>query len=167
MKECNINNSTSFNKLCARNEHNDSNESYILQNKEIKNVQNNNNTNINCDIVSTNDNSTKIHEINLENHNSFTNSNNLIVMENEKCKKEVYTFYKNLKLEIEKFDYLNDQPSVKHIAHLEIEASKKKELEQIVAEFESKRINSPNPFSFIAELKTFISDLDINSKHDN
>jgi len=135
-----------------------------LQNKEINNFQNNNNNaNTDCDIVRTNDDPTKIHEIRLEENNSLPNSNDLLIIERETCKKGVYQLYQNLKSKIEKFN-LNDQSPVKHIAHLEIEASKKKELEQIVAEFENKRINSPNPFSFIAELKKCIHDLDINFK---
>lgn len=156
MKECNIDDIT--NKL----EHGESNS---LQNKEINNLENNNNANTDCDVVCTNDNPTKIHKIHLEENNSLANSNNLLV-KRETCKKEVYQFYQNLKSEINKFN-LNDQSPVKHIAHLEIEASKKKELEQIVTEFENKRINSPNPFSFIAELKKCIHDLDINLKYDN
>lgn len=159
MKECNIDHITNFNK----SEHEESNS---LQNKQINNLQNNNNVNTDCDIVCTNDNPTKIHEMNLKENNYLANSNDLLVMERETCKKEVYQFYQNLKSEIEKFN-LNDQSPVKHIAHLEIEASKKKELEQIVAEFENKWINSPNPFSFIAELKKCIHDLDINFKYDN
>lgn len=95
----------------------------------------------------------------MKNQNSFTNLNVFLVNKNKiKCEKEINQFYQNIKSEIEKFNDFNDQSSIKHIAHLEIEASKKKELEQIVAEFESKRIISPDPFSFIAELKTFIHD---------
>ncbi|XP_027854379.1 gem-associated protein 5 isoform X3 [Aphis gossypii] len=94
------------------------------------------------------------------NINNSTNFNELCTVNKNKIKfeKEINQFYQNIKSEIEKFNNFNDQSSIKHIAHLEIEASKKKELEQIVAEFESKRINSPDPFSFIAELKTFIHD---------
>lgn len=165
MKECNIDKSTNFNKVYGDKEQEESkNFRMSVQYKEINNLQNSNNTNTDCDVVCTNDNSTKIQEINLEKNKSLTNSNDLFVMESEKCKNEVYQFYQNLKSEIEKFDCLNDQSPVKHIAHLEIEASKKKELEQIVSEFENKRINSPNPFLFIAELKTFIHDFDINFK---
>jgi hypothetical protein len=167
MKECNIDNSTNVNDLCAHKDQEESNDYCIsLQSKEINNLLNNN-TNKNCDTAYTNDNSTKINEANLEKQNSCTNSKDLLVKENEKCKKEIYQFYQNIKSEIEKFNHPNDQSPVKHIAHLEIEASKKKELEQIVVEFESKRINSPDPFSFIAELKTFIYDFCINLKCDN
>jgi len=79
----------------------------------------------------------------------------------EKCKIEVHQFIQYLELELKKFyGYLNDQPVVKHVAHLEIEASKKKDLELVVAEFENKRINSPDPFLLLGELKTFIRDFD-------
>jgi len=97
----------------------------------------NNNTNISCDIVCIND------------------------IDSEKYKAEVHQFCQNLKSELSKFNnFLNEPTTVKHVAHLEIEASKKKELENIVAEFENKRISSPNPFSFVAELKTFIRNYD-------
>lgn len=69
----------------------------------------------------------------------------------------MYKLRESLKSELEKVKCsLNDSKTVKHVAHLEFEASKKKDLENIVMEFESKRINSPDPFSFSAELKTFI-----------
>jgi len=128
----------------------------LSQNKETNNYQNNN-TNINCDIVCTNGNLTKIMH-NKENLSTscisnYDNSNN----SSEKCEAEVYQFYQNLKSQLSKFNYFLNEPTlVKHVAHLEIEASKKKELENMVTEFENKRINSPNPFSFLAELKTFI-----------
>lgn len=74
-----------------------------------------------------------------------------------RCKTAVQQLYQSLKSELENNNcFLNDSNTVKHVAHLEIEASKKKELENIVMEFESKRINSPDPFSFSTELKTFI-----------
>lgn len=132
-----------------------------LQDKEINNCLNNN-SNKHCDIVCTNVNLSH-HEINLKNlpdQDSF--NSNLNDLKEIKCKlynKDIHQFCQNLKLELEKFDYLlNDQPTIKHIAHLEIEASKKKDLENVVTEFENKRINSPNPLVFIAELKTFICD---------
>lgn len=158
MEECNINNSTNINELCTGKDKEKSNDSCMsLQSKKKKKL--NNNTNKNCDIVNAINISTKINEVNLEKQNSFTNLNNFLVNNNKiKFEKEINQFYQNIKSEIEKFNDFNDQSSIKHIAHLEIEASKKKELEQIVAEFESKRINSPDPFSFIAELKTFIHD---------
>uniref|UniRef100_A0A2H8TR50 Gem-associated protein 5 n=1 Tax=Melanaphis sacchari TaxID=742174 RepID=A0A2H8TR50_9HEMI len=164
MKECNINSSINFNKLCVEKDQEKSNDCISLQNKEINNLLNN--TNKNGDIIHTN-NETKINEVNLEKQNSFTNLDDKLVMQKIKFKKKIYQFYQNIKSEIENLNCLNDQSSVKYIAHLEIEASKKKEFEQIVAEFESKRINSPNPFLFIAELKTFIHDFDINFKSDN
>jgi len=163
MKECNIYNITNCNKL-EQEELNDC--CMSIQNKEINNLQNNNNANTDCDIVCTNDNSTKIHELHLEKNNSFENKNDLVVMEREKCKVEIFQFYQNLKTEIEKFNLIEQLP-VKYVAHLEFEASRKKELEQTVAEFENKRIDSPNPFSFIAELKTFIHDLEINFINEN
>lgn len=159
MKECNID-ITDCNKL-EQEESNDC--SMSIQNEEINNLQNNNNANTDCDIVCTHDNSTEIH---LEKNNSFENMNDLLVMEREKCKAEIYQFYQNLKTDIEKFNLIEPESPIKYIAHLEIEASKKKKLEQIVAEFENKRIDSPNPFSFISELKTFIHDLEINFKYD-
>lgn len=159
MKECNIDNITDCNKL-EQEESNDC--CMLIQNKEIHYLQNNNNAITDCDIVCTNDDSTKVHEIN----NSFENTNDLLVMEREKCKAEIYQFYQNLKTEIDKFNLIEPESPVKYIAHLEIEASKKKELEKIVTEFENKRIDSPNPFSFIAELKTFIHNLEINFKYD-
>lgn len=167
MKECNIDNNTNCNMLCEQEESNDCIMS--LQNKEMNNLQNNN-INTTCDIDCTNDNSTKLllEETNSSDiHNTCTNSNDSLVVEHERCKKEVYKFYQYLKSELEKFDYLNDQSPIKHIAHLEIEASKKKEHEQIVADFENKRINSPNPFSFLAELKTFVHDFAIDIQFDN
>lgn len=79
----------------------------------------------------------------------------------EKCKTEAHQLIQYLELELEKFyGYSNGQPVVKHVAHLEIEASKKKDLELVVAEFENKRINSPHPFLFLGELKTFIHNFD-------
>lgn len=91
----------------------------------------------------------------------FLNLNDIILVEKEKCKKEVYHFIQYLKIKLEKFnDFLVDQPVVKHVAHLEIEASKKKNLENFVAEYESNCINSPNPFLFIADLKKFICSFD-------
>lgn len=158
MKECYINNSTNFNELCTGKYKEKSNESCMsLQSKKEKKT--NNNTNKNYDIVNAINISTKINEVSLEKQNSFINLNNFLVNKNKiKFEKEINQFYQNIKSEIERFNDFNDQSSIKHIAHLEIEASKKKELEQIVAEFESKRINSPDPFSFIVELKTFIHD---------
>lgn len=91
----------------------------------------------------------------------FSNLNDIVLVEKEKCKKKVYQFIQYLKTELEKFnDVLIDQPVVKHVAHLEIEASKKKNLENFVAEFEGSRINSPNPFLFVADLKTFTCSFD-------
>jgi len=157
MKECNINNSTNFNELSTSKDKEKSNDSCMSLQSKKKKTKLNNKTNKNCNIVNVINISTKINEVNLETQNSFTNLNNILVNKNKiKFEKEINQFYQNIKSEIEKFNDFNNQSSIKHIAHLEIEASKKKELEQIVAEFESERINSPDPFLFIAELKTFI-----------
>jgi hypothetical protein len=133
----------------------------FLQNKEVLNCQNNN-FNKSCDITFDIINSTKVVssiEKNSSELNGCSNLNNSNEKESE-CKRIVYEFYQNLKLEIDKFNHiLNDQPSVKHISHLNIEASIKKELENTVMEFENKRINSPNPFPILVELKTFINQL--------
>lgn len=131
-------------------------------NNEMDNYQNNN-TNISCDIVCTNGSLTKImyNKVNSDTSCS-SNSDNLIDIDSEKCKTEVHQFYQNLKSELDKLNHFFKEPTttIKHVAHLEIEASKKKELENIVAEFEKKRISSPNPFLFVAELKTFIHNYD-------
>lgn len=147
----------------ASNDKQESNDCCTLpQNKEINNCLNNN-SNEQCDIICTNVNLSSHHELNLKNSLDQNSYNSNFNDPNEiKCKpyiKDVHQFCQNLKLELEKFNYLlNDQPTIKHIAHLEIEASKKKELENVVTEFENKRINSPSPFVFITELKTFICD---------
>lgn len=91
----------------------------------------------------------------------FSNVNDIDLVEKEKCKKKVYQFIQYLKIELEKFnDFLIDQPVVKHVAYLQIEASRKKNLEKFVTEYESNRINSPNPFLFVADLKTFTCSFD-------
>lgn len=117
----------------------------------------NNNINENCNIVCTNGNST-----NLMNSPDHDPCSDYVDVENEKCKKEVNQFYQNLKSEFEKFcNNSSNRSPIKHIAHLEIEASKKKELENIVINFLNKRIDSPNPYIFIAELNMFIHDFEI------
>lgn len=84
-----------------------------------------------------------------------------VMLEIEKCKKEMIQFLQKLKIEFEKYlNLLSDSTTVKHVAHLEIEASKKKELENIVTEFEKRRISSPNPFLFMAELEKFIQNVE-------
>lgn len=154
IKKYNTNNNTNYTPLNDKQESNDCCKS--SQNKEINNYLNNNTTK-HCDIVCTNDNLFH-HKINLKN-SPDQNSYDLKDIECKQYKKDFHQFCQNLTLELEKFDYLlNDQPTIKHIAHLEIEASKKKELENVVAEFENKRINAPNPFLFITQLKTFIND---------
>lgn len=134
------------------------------QNIEI-NYYLNNNTKTSSDIVCINGNSTKIsQEMNLttqSEQNLCSDSNETVEIENEKCKNELRQFCQNLILELEKFNCSStDQSTFKHVAHLGIEASKKKELENVVTDFENKRISSPNPFSFVAELKKCFDDLD-------
>lgn len=103
----------------------------------------------NCDIVCTNGLTEK--------SQNYENKNIDESKMKSRCKTAVQKLYQSLKSELEKNNsYLNDSNTIKHVAHLEIEASKKKELENIVMEFESKRINSPDPFSFSTDLKTFI-----------
>lgn len=162
LKECNIEPNTNHMKLKDEEKSNDGCKS--LQNKEIHNYQNNN-TNKLCDIICTNGNLSKtshceINQINSQDQNACDlNCNNSMSIQYKKYEKDMYQFCQNLKLELEKFDYvLNDQPTIKHIAHLEIEASKKKDLENVVTEFENDRINSPDPFLFVSELNTFIHD---------
>lgn len=90
----------------------------------------------------------------------FSNLNDIFLVEKEKCKIKVYQFIQYLKTELEKFnDFLIDQP-VKHVDYLQIEASNKKNLENFVTEYESNRINSPNPFLFVADLNTFTCGFD-------
>lgn len=115
-----------------------------------------NNTNNNCDEVCKNGNSI----ITIDNL-CFSKECDLVEFK-KKYYKELYQFYQYLKFKLEKYCNLsNDKPSIKHVAHLEIEASKKKELENIVADYLNKRIASPNPFIFINELKRFIHDFEI------
>jgi len=160
IQKCNIINNTNCNKLSASDKQEGSN--YYCKSSQIKETDNyqNNNTSTNCDIVCINGSFKKITH-NKVNTLDFSNSGNSVDIDGEKCKAEVYQFYQNLKLQLSKFNYfLNEPTTIKHVAHLEIEASKKKELENIVTEFENKRINSPNPFSFVAELKIFIHNYD-------
>lgn len=123
-----------------------------LEGKKISNDRNNH--------TKTNDNSlailnSKINLTNLSKPNTFTDLNNLVNI--KKYKQIVNHFFQNVEMELNKFhNCLNDQSTVIHNAHLDTEVSKKKELEVIVAEFEKKRINSPNPFLFVAELKNAI-----------
>lgn len=127
---------------------------------ETKNDENNKN----YDLLSTNDNSSiPDHEINSTNsskHNAYsTELNNLI--EFEKCKQKIHYFFQNVETELKKYhNCLNGEPTVNYVAHLETEASKKKDLLTIVEEFEKKRINSPNPFLFIEELMNTIHEFD-------
>ncbi|VVC40847.1 Hypothetical protein CINCED_3A004867 [Cinara cedri] len=159
MKECEVVNY----KLSKLNKDDESNFSKSHQYKEINNDQNNY-SNKNYDLVGANDNSAisdcKIKLTNsLEQNACFTDLNNLKKIEN--FKKEVAHFFQNIETELNKYhNYSNDQSTIKHVAHLETEASKKKELEIIVAEFEKNRINSPNPFTFVAELNCFIHAFD-------
>lgn len=154
LKICNIVNSTN------ENEKLDSDE--FRQNKELRNCQNNNSNRI-CGITCASNNSTKLEsniEKNSSEQNGCLNLNNSDEKESENCKRVVYEFYQNLKLDIDTFNHiLNDRPSVKHIAHLDIEASIKKELENTVLEFENKRINSPNPIAILIEVRNFINQL--------
>lgn len=151
IKNCNLVNNTNC------NDKQDESDCGLDSPKDVKTTLNqNNNTNTNCDIVCTNGSLTKISKNN-ENYMSpyFSNIGESDIK--SKCKIEVYKLYQTLKSDLEKIIYsLNDSETVKHVAHLEFEASKKKDLENIVMEFERKRINSPDPFSFSAELKTFI-----------
>jgi len=144
---CNI---SSNNKLCQSNKLVDLKKHTSPQNNEINNYQNKNtNKNHDSSIDIPDD------EIHLC---DTTDSCNPLVIKNENCKKEVNQFCDNINLEFEKFnDYFNVQ-IVQNVAHLGIEASRKKELEAIVTDFENKRINSPNPFVIVAELKVFIRD---------
>lgn len=125
----------------------------------------NNNANSSCSIVCKNGNLTKLscYEIDLK-KSSEPNPKNTVdieMSENEKCKAEVHQFYQNLKLELRKYQhFFKDKPAVKHVAHLEIEASKKKEFEIVVSKFEKKRVDSPNPFLFVEELKNCVYELD-------
>lgn len=161
IEECSIIDNINCNELCTEDEYEEPNNTFnSRQNMEINNYQNNN-TNNNCDIICTNgENSTKIpHK---EEHLTKSSAKN--ATDTDKCKKEVALFCNNLKSELEHLNYiLNDESTIKHVAHLEIEASKKKGLENIVADFESLRISSPNPFLFVTELKTFIRDFDFNN----
>lgn len=153
----NIENYNISDELCELNEQEE------FSSDGCKSLQNNN-TNKNCDIVCINGSPTKIfdYKINsLEQNPCFSKESDLGEFENEKYK-EIYQFYQNLKFELEKFYNLsNKKQPIKHVAHLEIEASKKKKLENIVADYLSKRIDSPNPYLFIAELNMFIRDLEI------
>lgn len=156
LKKCNVTIDTNSN----QKEKSDLDEP--IQNKAIDNYQNNN-TNKNCDITCANVNLTK-EESDLEKISSKQNgcSNSPVRKESENCKRVMLEFYQNLKFEIEKFNHiLNSQPTIKHVAHLDIEASIKKELENTVAEFENKRINSPNPITILVELRTFLDQFKI------
>lgn len=161
LKECTFNNNINHIEL---NDKEKLNCCKSPQDKEIDNCQNNN-TNKCYDTVCTNGNLSKIspHKTNMINspdtNSSDSNLNDSVDIKCKQFKKDLYQFCQTLKLELEKFD-INDQPTIKHIAHLEIEASKKKELENVVIEFENERINSPNPFLFLTELKTIIHDFD-------
>lgn len=92
--------------------------------------------------------------------NGFSTS--ICYNEIEKCKTEVHQLVQYLESELNKFDSCSiiGQPVVEHVAHLEIKASKKKDLEIVVAEFENKRINSPNPFVYLKKMKSFVCDFD-------
>lgn len=124
----------------------------------------NNHANKNYDLLSTNDNSAmpdyEINSTNSSKHNaSFTNFNKLI--EFEKLKNKIHQFFQNVETELKKcYNCLNVEPTIKYVAHLETEASKKKELLIVVEEFEKKRINSPNPFLFVEELMNTIHEFD-------
>ncbi|VVC34354.1 WD40/YVTN repeat-like-containing domain,WD40-repeat-containing domain,Quinoprotein alcohol [Cinara cedri] len=122
----------------------------------------------NCDLVYTCDRSTKTqhhttHLINSPEQNfDYLNSNNFVRIKSEKCKKKMYTFFQNIKSELDKYNcLLNDQPIVQRVTNLEIEASKKKKLEKFMIEFENERINSPDPFLFIAVLKNYINTFEL------
>lgn len=147
------------NELCVTIEYNESNN----VNKSPQNGRLNNN-NTGCSLVCTNGNETDLIKLSEQNICSLnlTDSAEIEVSKSEKYKTEVYQFYQNLKMELENYQhFFDDQHIVKHVAHLEIEASKKKEFENIVTDFENKRIDSPNPYLFLAVLKKFISSLEL------
>lgn len=159
LKKCNIVNDTNSNEQEKPN----SDESH--QNMEKDNYQNNN-FDKTCDITCANVNSTEvesnIEKNNVSEQNGCSSPNKPVGKESENCVRVVYEFYQDLKLEMEKFNHiLNDLPTVKHVAHLDIEASIKKELENTVIEFENKRVNSPNLITILVELRTFIDQLKI------
>ncbi|XP_050440258.1 gem-associated protein 5-like isoform X2 [Adelges cooleyi] len=73
--------------------------------------------------------------------------------------KEFDTFFQSLTSVINKFQDLDIKCSVQHIAHFEMEASRKRNLENIVSDFQNKRVNAPNPLKFLNELQKTVSDL--------
>lgn len=153
IEESSIVGNINCNKLCTEDEYEEPNNTF--------NSTQNNNTNDNCIVNTNGQDLTQIsHEVNL-NNSSTQNVCSANASDSDKYKIEVSLFCKNLKSELELLNFiLHDESTIKHVAHLEIEASKKKKLENIVAEFENIRISSPNPFLFVAELKTFIRDFD-------
>lgn len=153
----------SIRKCDMTDNHNDNNSNIHNEPKKFNNYCSTNNNNT----FGSNGSSTEIpcHETNiinsLEKISHFFNSSSSVMIKIEKCKKEILQFHLNLRTELEKYpNFHNDSTAIKHVAHLEIEASKKKELDNIVIEFENRRINSPNPFLFVAEMKNFFQHFD-------
>ncbi|XP_050548887.1 uncharacterized protein LOC126910389 isoform X2 [Daktulosphaira vitifoliae] len=87
---------------------------------------------------------------------SFNDLFNLLTKENNLNSVNLIKFFQNIVLIIHKFNGLLNKPSIQHVAHLEIQASKKKKLENVVSEFVAKRVNAPDSIVFLKKLEKTI-----------
>lgn len=150
LNKFNIVGNDTYKKSALNNQESDySSESYQDENMDM------------CDLVNTNGSSmeTQDHAINFinpEKNSAFSMINNVVNIKNETFKRVVCGFYQNLLPEFDKYNYLfKKELIIQHDISLNKLTLKKKNLDNLIAEFENQRINSPDPFLFIMMLKNY------------